>query len=147
MEFPSHAEQPKSSPNEGFGPEHDALVTSLGNDLDRLGNRLMEAKAFREALVDATAWEIGPAAESVSEADGRVDVEQLVTGIIDGTLERGGIKKNASDDRVKDFISNQEFRSIVKHRLAEEIERRMAAAGNDAEKISRLERVLGQLGN
>lgn len=128
-------------------------IAELASSLDALGEELLAEKvlkqdkveAFKEAMATFLDAAVTEEVDYVLGGRETVDGEDMISVVIERSLEKGGIQKSAFEA----FVNDPAMRLGTKKRLMAEIEIRMMnrEIGNDQEKISKLEKALNALEN
>lgn len=128
-------------------------IAELAASLDTLGEQLQAEKvleqdkveAFKEALATFLDAAVTEEVDYVLGGRETVDGEDMISVVIERSLEKGGIQKTAFEA----FMADPAMRLGTKKRLMAEIEIRMMnrEIGNDQEKVSKLEKALNALDN
>jgi hypothetical protein len=136
---------------QGQGGAQRAEIAELAASLNALGEQLQaekalepdEAQAFKEALAVFLDAAVTEEVDYVLGGRETVDGEDMISVVIERSLEKGGIQKTAFEA----FMADPAMRLGTKKRLMAEIEIRMMGReiGNDEEKVSKLEKALDAL--
>ncbi len=146
---------------DGKGAAQNEGIAELAASLDTLGQQVQAEKvleqdrakvleqdkveAFKEALATFLDAAVTEEVDYVLGGRETVDGEDMISVVIERSLEKGGIQKTAFEA----FVNDPAMRLGTKKRLMAEIEIRMMnrEIGNDQEKISKLEKALNALEN
>lgn len=143
----------KDKEEDGKDAAQNEDIAELAASLDTLGEQLQAEKvleqdkveAFKEALATFLDAAVTEEVDYVLGGRETVDGEDMISVVIERSLEKGGIQKSAFEA----FVNDPAMRLGTKKRLMAEIEIRMMnkEIGNDQEKISKLEKALNALEN
>lgn len=144
------AEMPKRPSD--IDPEIESLVEEVFQETDAPAGEapVPEKKTIAETSRDLLASIKLSSDQAIEDllGDGpSLTDEQLISSVIERALQESGMSTNLriSESTISDFVANAELRAKTRGNLVAALNAKMVEAGNDQEKISRLEEALGAL--